>query len=698
MLTTNETIKMIKHLCLATLLLSGISLNAQTKDTINTETDTIRSEMIDEVVVNAVRKLTKESVDKTIVTVKGQQIFEGDNTVTILSKIQGVAVIGDRILYDGIEVGSLRVNNRRMNFSSQKEVMNYLRNLDNKGIKELEIVNQSARHSASGTGKILNINLDEPTIDGLSANPRFNYSQGIVADKDLNMFTQIKKGKLSSNVFLYYGINKDYRDESNTNTYWEIEEVQNQHNNMVRNVTPINANVDLQYNFDSKMHIGGGIQYNGMTVDENTESIISLRNNGSLESESNITNSLDIRGNYTTATLYFNRKLDTLGQNIRAEINYNIYDFNNEQFLRNNTDPNDPEFRQQITRRTYLPNVALDYDRKVLKGIDFSAGILYYHMDIHEDRVSSGQSNIFEYAENVFAQYISFLGKSKFFDYQVGVRGEATSNTFNNYYNVFPSLSLRKTVGPVNIQLNLNRSITRPAGFMLSPNLVYVNPYLATLGDPQLRPTLRDQVSGTVSFKSWRLSASYNDYKNQINNIQVIDDTDERLVLNQYVNLGDRAQTDFSLSYGYRSKKLMLTPMISYMTGRFRLTDEGESMRNNFSYFNLTSSYSITRTDRIDGGFRYYFTNKILFNTVRPSHSLDLTYNKSLLKNKLNVQLFAKDLLRGDVQRFSNVLPYFQSIGEQYADSRQVGISIRYSFQTGENVNVEGSKSNINRK
>lgn len=670
---------------------------AQSRDTLTNHVDSIKTELIEEVVVNAVRKLTRESVEKTIVTVKGQQIFEGDNTIAILSKIPGVVVHGDRMLYDGIEIGSVMVNNRRINFNSQKEAMDYLRNLDNKAIRNLEILNRSAAHAAAGTGKILNINLDEPFLDGMSFHPTFNYSQGYVADKGLNVRTQIKKGRFSSNIFLGYTLNKDYRDQTVTNTYKEIAEVQDQHNNQVNNNNPLYANVDIQYNLNDRSYVGVSLSHNSVDIDEDTHSKIFIYRGVDLDSESNTTNLLTTKGGYTTTSLYINTKLDSIGQNIRLEINYNIYKIIREQSLVDNMNLADPASHQRIDRKTTLPNIALDYEKKIFKDVGLSAGLLYYYMDLHEDQPSRGRVDAFQYGEDIFAQYISILGKSKYFDYQLGIRGEATKNSFNNYYNIFPSISLRKQVGPTNIQLNLNRGITRPLGFMLSPNPVYINQFTARMGDPELSPSFMDIASATLSYKNWRLATSFYNFKNQISTIQTIDSDDERLVLNQFVNIGKRTQTDLTVSYGYRAKKLSLTPMVSYSVGQFRPGDDEESIRNNFSYFNLTSSYLISKTDRIDGGFRYYFTTKTLFNTIRPRHSLDLSYNKNMLNNKLNFQLFVKDLLRKNASRFNNVMPYFESMGEEYSDSRQVGISVRYSFQTGQNVKVEGPKSNISR-
>ena len=103
---------------------------------------------LDELFITALKDLVKESVDKTTIKVKDEQFFEGDNTVTILSKIQGIIIMDSNIIYDGINITAVRVNNRPMTFTTQQEMMDYLRNIDNKTIQSIEIINPSSKYSA----------------------------------------------------------------------------------------------------------------------------------------------------------------------------------------------------------------------------------------------------------------------------------------------------------------------------------------------------------------------------------------------------------------------------------------------------------------------------------------------------------------------------------------------------------------------
>lgn len=655
---------------------------------------------LDDIVISILKKITKESVDKTTIEVKDQQIFTGDNVVSILDKIQGIVIINDRILYDGVEVNSIKINNRILSFNSQKEMMDYLKNIDDKAIKSIDIFNPSAKYASSNLGKTLNINIEQPILDGFSFNPKVNYSQGIYADKNLSLYSQLKKGKISSNLFLSYGDNKNYKDQNTIIKYKDINETQEQKNEFISNIRPLNLNIDVQYTINPRTYIGVTLLYNSMNLKDNTRSIVNLYKDDLHDSIFSNQNYLKVRGEYYTGSLYFNKHLDTLGQNIRLELNYNIYNTINDQFLTNEINSDiQTLFNQKVNRKVYLPNSSIDYDKKILGDTNLSLGVLYYNMENDEERnILNKQFNDFQYSENVFAHYVSVLGKTKYFSYQIGLRGEATSNTFSKYYDLFPSLSLMKSFSAFNVQLSYNKSIIRPTGYMLSPNLIYQNQYLARAGDPELNPTIRNLISSVFSYKTWRFSLSYYSYKNSINVFQKISDSNSRLIIDQYINIYERYQADLSLSYSYRKKNIMIMPIFNYSLGSFRLNKQSEKKKNDFSYFGLTTSYNISKTDRIDGKFRYFLESRQLYSVTNDRHSFDITYNKSLLDNKLNIQVFVKDIFKGDIDNNRNILQSFESRSEKYNDSRQVGLSIRYSFSSGDKIKIDGIQKNVNRK
>lgn len=653
------------------------------------------------VTVQAIRRITKESIGKTTVDVKNKKIFEGDNAVSILSKIQGVLVMDNRILYDGIAISSVRVNNRKINFGSQEEMLNFLKGVGNTSIENIEIINSSAKNSASNTGNILNLNISKKAFDGVSFTPTLKYSQGKVADKSLSIFSQLKKGKLSSNIYFNYGKEKNFIDKKYTTYYTDINKRQNQQDEIFSNIKPLNIDVGVQYDFSSKTFIGAAIKYDNMVFESNSESEITpeeTKNNNIIH---NINNS-KITNNSYTASLYFGYAIDSLSK-IRFEMNHNYYNTIKKQFLVTKKENHEitNKLEQKTDRITTTPNISLDYQRKIFKKIDFLMGLLYHKMNNSENRLTLQNNQIISennFDENVFAQYVSLSGKNKYFSYQVGLRGEYTNNPYQKYYDLFPSMSLRKNISKnTNLQISYNKFIGRPMGYMLSPNLYYLNPYLAKVGNPNILPTKTDKVSLVLSYNKWRLSSSYSKLKNGIGVIPFIENSNEELIIDKYTNILSQDFFNVNISYSYYNKNLRVTPTLYYFFNNFRLNKKDEKRNDYFTFFNLTSSFNINKTNRIDANFNYTFTTKEIFTKKEPFFSFDIFYNKKF-HNGINLRIFVKDLFKGKVEESTRIFNAAQITGTTYRDSRQIGIEFRYTFNSGDKIQMDGRKNNVDRK
>ena len=54
--------------------------------------------------------------------------------------------------------------------------------------------------------------------------------------------------------------------------------------------------------------------------------------------------------------------------------------------------------------------------------------------------------------------------------------------------------------------------------------------------------------------------------------------------------------------------------------------------------------------------------------------------NKSILKKKFNVILSVNDMLRTNIQNFTIDVPMFAANGQQFSDTRKIGIALKYNF------------------
>lgn len=673
-------------------------LNVIGQEIKSVKTDTTKVIKLGEVKVSASDKIIVETVDKTRINIKSQQIFEGDNAISILGKVPGFLLLNNRLLYDGKDINTVRINNRNISFSSQSELIAYLKGLDNRAISSIDIINHSAKNSASNSGKILNINIDNPLVDGFTLTPRIGFSRGHLNSVSGGIFSQIKKGKFSSNLIFGYANNRNIKEQNLITNYFSTRGSQTENNRSRTRSKPLNFNVDMQYDFTTNTYAGVSLKYNNNVFRENTNAeIIQFRDDESQLNTFN-ENSMDIHSNQYTASFYLNHKLDTIGQNLRFEVNTNFYDSEYVQSLKRNISSSDKSVDfQNKSSKAFSPNLNLDYSKKLFSKMDLSAGLQYFNMKNDENIVNNIQEFPFDYNESVFSQYISFKGSSKRISYQIGLRGESTSNTFNKYYHLFPSISLVREFGKVRFQVNYNRGISRPRGFMLSPFPFYYTNYFVRIGTPELLPAIRNEFSSSINYKKFRASLFYSKYKDNIETIQSQDNDEPNLIVERYVNLKSKNLGSIGLSYDYRTKKYSVTPYLYYSYSSFKQFGESKNTINYFRYASLSATYQISKSDRIEGKFLYYPTNKQVYRKLEDRSMLDLTYNKSLLKGKVNFQIFAEDIFKGGKEKGINSLDTFNSSFVQYRDTRQFGVSLRYNLEHGSKGKIQGPSKNVDR-
>lgn len=641
------------------------------------------------IVIDAVRKIKKEDVDKTTIFVKNQKIFEGDDAMKILSKVQGFLLLDDQLSYNGEAVSSIRINNQPMHFSSQREMFQFLKSLGNSSIESIEIINKSAKNFASNNGKTLNIKTNQSVLDGFSINPSASFSKGIGHRNNIGVFSQFKKNKLSANVFLDYSSDKRKTERTYTTHYNHLNEVQTQVDDIWIEAKPmLMTSVNLQYDFNENTVMGLAFSGDKTKFADKINSQINQQNQVVKNSVSSSQPDFS-----KTFSWFLDYKIDTL-QSVRVEANYNTYTSESNQRLFTNSSGSDAVVNQYFKRTTTTPNFNVDYNSKLFGKIDFSAGLHYLLMDNNEE----GLINSAKYKENVFAKYVSLLGKNKIVEYQIGLRGEHTKNLFQKYYNLFPSITLRKNIGEdFSVQTAYNKIINRPMGFMLSPNLYYYNEYSATLGNSNLVAEIRNQLSVVFSYKNWSVSNTFMSAKNSLGSVPDLINSTDKLIVTRYVNMDNMKNFSGELSYSYFDKNFYITPMIIYYYGYFQMDKYSEKIKNHLVLFNLSTTYNINDTNRIDATFKYHFKNKEWYSNRSAYSQLDISYNKKF-KNNLNLSIFAKDIYRGKIEKITSNFQTVNMTESLYKDSQQFGISLQYFFEKGQSVDVDEVRNNMNRK
>ena len=108
----------------------------------------------------------------------------------------------------------------------------------------------------------------------------------------------------------------------------------------------------------------------------------------------------------------------------------------------------------------------------------------------------------------------------------------------------------------------------------------------------------------------------------------------------------------------------------------------GELFRYKRASWNIFTYHSYKATPTLNISLQGFMRINGVFNFFETSTfgSLNLSANKSILKKKMNIILSVNDALRTNRFNFNVDVPKFIGSGNQLADTRRVGIALKYNF------------------
>ena len=175
--------------------------------------------------------------------------------------------------------------------------------------------------------------------------------------------------------------------------------------------------------------------------------------------------------------------------------------------------------KNRFSHESFRDNLRInvDYVLPVRKG-KFEAG-LFTHLNpgtsefIYEDFDVDVESwvnnpmftNSMDLKRNIYAAYATFSDETRWFNYQLGLRGEYTERMVDQkttneqypmeFFNYYPSFHISKNLPKQQqLQAGYSRRINRPQAFELNPFPGYSDSYNFSKGNPELKPEDIDAI------------------------------------------------------------------------------------------------------------------------------------------------------------------------------------------------------------
>ena len=270
----------------------------------------------------------------------------------------------------------------------------------------------------------------------------------------------------------------------------------------------------------------------------------------------------------------------------------------------------------------------------------------------------------------------------------------------NDYFKIYPSVNMLYNLNPTQrVQFGFSKRVNRPRRRTLTPFPQSTNntSFIRT-GNPYLKPEYSDVVDLNFSSNSRKLTLNTGVYYSHLtDNISwwdrdyiVFQDTTYEVMGSDNAGQSERNGIEFFINY--RPMPLIMF-MMSLNTWNSRTYDSGESDLNGNSkgYFAWGSSMiTIPMIGRLDISGRYRGPMKITTGEIKPSLTLNLSFQRKFIDNKLTMTIKVRDLLDNSNFSIATEEELIDQISlESYTrimdadrrrDKRSVSLSLSYSF------------------
>ncbi len=674
----------------------------------------LSAQMLNEVEVTGVKSLIEERVDRLVYNAENDLTSKGGDGADVLRKVPMLTVDFDgNVSLRGNSNIRVLINNKPSTIVASS-VADALKMIPADLIKTVEVITSpSAKYDAEGSSGIINIITKKSTIQGY--NLSVDAGAGL-RGSNLGVNGNLKVGKLG---FTLGGFGRSFYNNSATlldqTTIGATESSRTLQTSDARDLGIFGRyNLGVDYEISENEYLTGGVSFGTRNFNREQDfNILQYRSDELISDRNRTVDSKDASNNVDINLDYI--KIFKPGQEWSVSSQYSqnnltnnfdaaIFDVNNElPFLQRNLNDN---VNREITLQT-------DYVTPIKNNQIFEVGAKRIMRQVNSNfRYLIGQdgdyqldlrnpSGLLDYTQNITAGYLSYTFSTKNkINVKTGVRYEYTeiSGISNElplelptYGNVVPSINISKTFKETTLKLAYNNRIQRPGLQQLNPNFNAANPYSITIGNPNLRPEISNNVELSVSKSLGRnyLNASFfgRQTTNAISQISTPSDTLFGAIISRFENAGVQKAAGVNLFGNF-----FLTPKWSlnggvdlfynYLEGQVQTLDGFKIASNSGISFNGRMMTQLT-LDKGWGvqGFAGFRGNTVMLQGTRtgtPFYSIGV--RKDTKDKKGTVGLAVENIFGG--MQFGTVMnsPLFTQQNTNYIYNQNVKLTFSYKL------------------
>lgn len=678
------------------------------------ELDALSTELAG-VVVTSKKPLMRQEEDKTIVDPENLAA-SSTNAYEVLEKTPGLFIDQDGNIYlSSTTPATIYINGREMKMSAA-DVATMLKNLPPASIARLEVMRTpSAKYDASGGGGIVNVVLKKGVKIGLTGSVNMGINQGVYGAQFAGFTINNNNDGVNSYLNISAGRRGNYEQITTTRNF-APDSVLSQDAFTRYPAHYFYAGYGISKQVNKKWEIGYDGRLSASYSNNNTDnrSTISKQSSGAI-----LTNNLADIGN-DNRSLAINQginskyKIDSAGSEWTVDASYSYNQNRNDQvFATNFFVPVVPAIGGdgQVNSYRHLLLLQTDIKWKFPKAFSIETGakasVLSFRNGADYFKESNGvrtkdgvRTNTFRYTENINAVYLQASKTVSGIVFKAGVRMENTNmkgrqlvpadTNFNIHRtDFFPYLYINRKLFsianyPLTAYLVFRRTISRPSYEYLNPFQRFVDAYLTETGNPALRPQFTNNVEANVSAGDVPvLAIGYNHTKDIFSSVVYQAEGNRSTALRTYDNLGTNKEVYFrALGAIPPGGKYFFVLGTQYNHNFYQGVYENKPLafkRGSWSFFTYQtlklgsrSMFSINGFIRLKGQQQFY--------ELGGFGSLSANINRQFFNRKLTVTLSMNDIFFTNNNTFTIQQGTVSAFGYRQADTRRLGINLRYNF------------------
>lgn len=640
------------------------------------------TENLEETVVIAKKPTLQKTAGKLIFNVENTALSVG-STFDLLKKTPGVLVVGEQIRVK-FSTPIIYINEKRVYLSSS-EVITLLQNLDASAIKSVEVITNSSASYDAEAGAVLNIVTSRAVSVGYKGSVNARYEQATYAKYNLGTSQFYKNNWINFYGSYSFSPRKEFKEDDNyiqyfnsngsTNSFWE-----SYFSRTTRSrAHQANMIADIAISETQTLGITTNISVSPNKTFYNTGTTEIFNSERALDSTFTTLSSLENDKSNLAFNIDYTIQLDEEDSHVKLAANYidyendqlqdvtTVYFLPNGDFLQNNT------FSTNSNQRTSIATGQADVKTTLFNGIfevglkysdtDTKSGLDFLHVESNNPEIDETLSDLFNYKENIYAEYLNFTKEWDKWSFAAGVRGEYTLITAlsrslgttetQKYFELFPAINISHVLSENStMSVSYKRAIDRPHYANLNPFKYFITENNYNGGNPNLVPSIETKVMLSYDYKSkWFFELYYQNLKNSLSQLS-FQDNDTRIIRNIQANLIKDFQYSFDIVFADSLSPWFYLQVVTssyYLENEFYSEASVEETFSNHTYGfygSIYSSITLSQKQDLTANFTGLYISNLIFGSFNYKNQFNtsISLRKSFWDKRASVTVGVDDI------------------------------------------------------